>query len=174
MPTGTLHLRRHTLIGLGITAVALIAVAANSDRNPDDAASTRLPLVTASIHPEAHVPLPPINRAVPQQLPATTDPFVLTQHVSSTLWGTQPPDVISYQVMAAAGPDLRDPEVDQLTDVIDAELTSGPARVGRIDVVAATGIDEATTATVAALDQPRTLTMRIACTPECRLLGITR
>ena len=174
MPTRTLHLRRPALITLGITAVAIIAAAAIADRRPDVATPTRLPLVTASSHPVAHVALPPINRTVPQPLPATTDPVGLAQQISSTLWDTQPPDVIGCQVMAAAGPDLRDAEIDQLTDAIDAELASGPARVGRIDVVPATGIDEATTVTVTALDPARTLTMRITCTPDCRLLGITR
>ena len=174
MPTLAAHLRGPALIALGITAVVFIAAAAISHRNPDDATPTPLPVGRVNSHSKARVPLPPINRSVPQTLPSTTDPAALAQQISSTLWGTQAPDVIGYHVMAAADPDLADPEIDQLTDAIDAELASGPARIGRIDVVAANGIEEATTVTVTALDQTRSLTMRISCTPDCQLLGITR
>lgn len=174
MPTRTPHPRRPALIALVITAVVVISAAAISARSPEVATPARSPLVTANSNPTARFLLPPINRAVPQPLPATTDPVALAQQVSRTLWGTQAPDVVGYQVTVAASPDLRDPEVDQLIDAIDAELAAGPARVGRIDMAAANGIDHATTVTVTALDPARSLTLRITCTPDCRLLGITR
>jgi hypothetical protein len=103
-----------------------------------------------------------------------TDPVGFATQIATTLWGTLTPDVVGYQIMAATRPDLSDPELDQLTGIIDSEQASGTARVERVDLVPPSGIDEATTVIVTALDPPRDLRMRITCTPDCRLRGITR
>ena len=174
MPTRTPHPRRRVLIVFGITAAVLTAAAGISAWKHNAPVDPDSPTSAATSLPAAGVPLPPINRAVPQPLPSLTDPAGFAQQVATALWGTQPPDVVGYQIMAATSPDLSDPELDQLTQVVDTERAAGPAQIGRIDLVASTGIDAATTVTVTALDPSRSLAMRITCTPDCRLSGITR
>ena len=174
MPTRTPHPRRRVLIVFGITAAVLTAAAGISAWKRNAAVDPDSRTSSATSLPAASVPLPPINRAVPRPLPTIADPAGFAQQVATALWGTQPPDIVGYQIMAATSPDLSDPELDQLTQVLDTERAAGPAQIGRIDPVASTGIDAATTVTVTALDPTRSLAMRITCTPECRLSGITR
>jgi hypothetical protein len=172
MPTQ--HPRRRALIATGITIGVLTAAAGILASNRDAPSDTGSRIRAATSLPAARVPLPPINRAIPRPLPPVTDPVGFATQIATTLWGTQAPDVVGYQIMAATSPDLSDPELDQLTGIIDSEQASGPTSAERVDLVPASGIDEATTIVVTALDPPRSLRMRITCTPDCRLRGITR
>jgi hypothetical protein len=174
MPTPPPHPHRRVLIIIGITIGVLTAAAAMSARNQDYTTQGPSSGLTSTSRPAGRVPLPPINRAMPRPLPPLTDPVGLATQVATTLWGTLTPDVVGYQIMAATSPDLSDPELEHLTGIIDSEQASGPASLERVDLVPPSGIDEGITVIVTALDPARSLRMRITCTPDCRLLGITR
>lgn len=168
------HPRRRGVIVIGITIGVLTAVAGIVASHRDAPSDTGSRIRAATSLPAARVPLPPINRAIPRTLPPLTDPVGFATQIATTVWGRQTPDVVGYQIMAATSPGLSDPELNDLTGIIDSEQASEPTSAERVDLVPASGIDEATTIVVTALDPARSLRMRITCTPDCRLRGITR